>query len=103
MKMPASVYDDLEQVIHNEFLHSPEGLAKARAHWGRLGQEKRYSDDQPRREKRFRWDVYHSMRFDMYDALRRAGVADPALNDDHIDTALRRIVRPLINTLKQEK
>lgn len=100
MKMPASVYSDLEQVIHGEFLHSPEGLAKARAHWERLGQEKRYSDAQPRREERFRWDIYHATRFDAYG---RCGVLDVKVTDDHIDTALRRIVRPLIDTLKSEK
>jgi hypothetical protein len=70
------------------------------AHWLRLGLEKRYSDDQPRREERLRWDILHTAdRF--HDGAVLKGLYAEGLNDEHIDTALRGIVRPFVDTLKR--
>ena len=44
-------------------------------------------------DKRYRWDLFYLAEWDL--RVKRYVLLDPALNMDHIDTALRRIVKAL--------
>lgn len=87
MKMPAEAYNHMRDSIA-EFVNTNKGRVDAFASAIRNGADNRVKDP----EERIRWDLCHAAKLTTYICRN---VYPLGMNDTHVDTALRRIVKEL--------
>jgi hypothetical protein len=88
MKMSKTKYGYLRDAIHDAVKYAETESGKSIKEWHEGYLKVKIS------EKRFRWDLYWMAQQYLYHELRDK--ICEGLTDDHIDTALRRIVKELL-------
>lgn len=99
MKMDARTYDTLEQEMHRMFEVHRDQLLK---HWRKVTTEYVARGKSANVAERFRWDAMNAL--DKWEGgvvkVRLADYYAAGLYSDHIDTALRKVMVPIMAKLE---